>query len=168
MASSPKKSATRPSTPVEPDLDVAVHSVEEAVAAVVEPAAEFQDSVRTALEKGVSESRAAFARAKSSADDAANAFELSFAAAKDGVTAINAKALELLRANTEANLDFMKAIFAVKTLPDLIALQSEFTRKQVETASVQAKDLSELAQKMVIGTIGPMKEQAAKSFKMAV
>ena len=168
MVSSPKKGAARSPAPVEEDIADAVPSMEEAVAAVVEPTAEIQDSVRAALEKGVVESRAAFARAKASADDAANAFELSFAAAKDGVIAINAKALEALRANTEANLDFIKASFAVKTLSDLVALQSEFARKQADAVAVQFKDIGALAQKAVIETIEPMKEQVAKSFKMAV
>ena len=168
MASSPKKGAVRAPAFVEPDLDAEIPNAEEAVAAVLEPAAEMQDSVRTALENGVSESRAAFARAKSSVDDAANAFEMSFAAAKDGVVAINAKALEALRANGEANLDFIRASFAVKTLPDLVALQSEFARKQVNAVSAQFKDLSALAQKTMIETIEPVKEQVAKTFKIAV
>ena len=168
MASSPKKNAPRGSAPVEPDLDDAVPSVEEAVAAVVEPAAEMQDSVRTALEKGVTDSRAAFARAKASADDAASAFELSMAAAKDGVVAINAKTLQALRANTEASLDFVKASFSVKTLSELVALQTEFARKQADAMSAQAKDLGALAQKTMLETIEPVKEQVAKSFKLAV
>ena len=167
MASSPKRNAPRASAPVEPDLDSALPSVEEALAAVVEPAAEMQESVRTALEKGVTDSRAAFARAKASADDAANAFELSLAAAKDGAVAINAKALQALRANTEAGLDFVKASFAVKTLSDLVALQSEFARKQADAISVQVKDLGALVQKTMIETIEPVKEQVVKSFKMA-
>jgi phasin len=168
MVSSPKKSAARAPAAVEPDLDAAIPSVEEAVAAVVEPAAEMQESVRNALEKGVTDSRAAFARAKASADDAANAFELSLAAAKEGVAAISAKALQALRANTEANLDFVKASFAAKNLSDLIALQAEFARKQVDAVSVQVKDLGALAQKTMIETIEPVKEQVARSFKMAV
>ncbi len=168
MAVSPKKSVARTPASVEPDLEDSLPTVEEAMAAVVEPAAEIQESVRTALEKGVTESRAAFARAKSSADDAANAFELSFAAAKDGVVAINAKAMEALRVNTEANLDFIKASFAVKTLSDLVALQSEFARKQVDAVSTQVKDLGALAQKAMIETFEPVKEQIAKSFNVAV
>ncbi len=167
MASSPKKNAPRASAPEEPDLDVALPGVEEAVAAVVEPAAEMQESFRTALEKGVTDSRAAFARAKTSADDAANAFELSLAAAKDGAVAINAKAVEALRANTEAGLDFIRASFAVKTLSELVALQTEFARKQADAMSVQVKDLGALMQKTMIETIEPVKEQVAKSFRMA-
>ena len=165
MASSPKKGAARASG--EPDLDVEAPAVEEAVEAAVEPAAEIQETVRTTLEKGVVESRV-FARAKASADDAANAFEQSFAAAKDGVIAINAKALEALRANSEANLDFIKACFGVKTLSDLVGLQTEFARKQVGTVAVQINDLGALTQKAMVETIEPVKEQVARSFKIAV
>lgn len=166
MASSTKKGPGR--APVEPDLDVEVPGVDEAVAAVAEPAAEMQETVRAALENGVVESRAVFAKAKASADEAANAFEQSFAAAKDGVIAINAKALEALRANAEANLDFVKACFAVKSLSDLVSLQSEFARKQVDTVAVQFKDLGALTQKAMVETIEPVKDQVAKTFRIAV
>jgi phasin len=169
MAISPKKSAAGPApAPVEPDLPDSVPSVEETMEAVVEPAVEMQESVRSALEKGVSESRAAFARAKASADDATNALELSFAAAKDGVIAFNAKALEALRANAEANLDFVKASFAAKSLTELVALQNEFARKQVDAVTVQFKDLGALAQKTAVEAFEPVKQQVAKSFRVAV
>ncbi len=171
MATSPKKNAAAQAAPApapEPDLAAFVPNIEEAVEAAVEPTAEIQQSVRTALEKGVAESRAAFAKAKASVDDAANAFELSFAAAKDGVIALNAKALEALRANTEANFDFVKASFAAKSLSDLVALQTEFTRKRVDAVTVQFKDLGTLTQKAMAETIEPIKEQVAKSFKIAV
>lgn len=84
------------------------------------------------------------------------------------MAAIRAKALQALRVNAEANLDFVKASFAAKNLSDLIALQAEFARKQVDAVSAQVKDLGALAQKTMIETIEPVKEQVAKSFKMTV
>ena len=120
--------------------------------AIAKPAAEIRESVRAALEKGVADSRAAFAKAKVTADEAVTAFEQSFAAAKDGAVAINTKALEALRANAEANFEFMKASFAAKSLSDLVALQSEFARKQVEAVTGQAKDIGALTQKTVAET----------------
>ena len=175
MAASPKKNVapqTAPAAAAEPLSEVITPTVAEAAAeveeAVVEPVAGMQESVRAAFEKGVAESRAAFVKAKVSADEAANAFEQSFTAAKDGVIAINAKALEALRANTEANFEFMKASFAVKSLADLVALQSEFTRKQVDAMAGQAKDIGALTQKTVADAIEPLKDQMAKSFKIAV
>lgn len=132
------------------------------------PVTEIQESVRSALEKGVVESRAAFAKVKASVDDASSAIEVSFAAAKDGVIAINSKAFEALRANAEANFDYLRASFEVKSLSDLVALQSKYARKQVETMTAQAKDIGVLAQKTLTGTVEPIKEQVAKSFKIAI
>ena len=175
MAASPKKGAATqpaPAPAAEAVPDVVIPNPAEEAAevaeALVEPVAGMQASARAALEKGVAESRAAFVKAKVSADDAVNALEQSFAAAKDGVIAINAKAFEALRANAEANFEFMKASFAVKSLSDLVALQSEFTRKQVDAVTGQAKDIGALTQKTVADAIEPLKDQMAKSFKIAV
>lgn len=131
-------------------------------------AVEVQPSFRSALEKGVAESRAAFTKAKTAADEAANAIEVSFAAAKDGALAINAKGLEALRVNADANFDFLKAVFAAKSLSDVIALQTDFARKQVETFTSQSKDFSALTQKAMAEAVEPFKEQVAKSLKIAV
>jgi phasin len=136
--------------------------------AAASPAAEMQQSFRGALEKSVAESRAAFAKAKTTADEAASAIEVSFVAAKDGALAISAKGFEALRANADANFDFLKAVFAARSLPDLIALQTEFARKQVETFASQTTDLGALTQKAMADAVEPITEQVAKSFKIAV
>ena len=81
---------------------------------------------------------------------------------------INTKAFEALRVNADANFDFLKAVFAVKSLPDLITLQTEFARKQVETITGQSKDFGALAQKAMADAVEPIKEQVARSFKLAV
>jgi phasin len=148
--------------------DVAESSLQAGKVAFAAPAAEIQQSFRSALEKSVVESRAAFAKAKTAADETSNAFEVSFAAAKDGALAINAKAFDALRANADANFDFLKALFAAKSLSDLVTLQTEFARKQVETITGQAKDFGALTQKAMADAVGPIKEQVAKSFKIAV
>ncbi|MGO9423041.1 phasin family protein [Roseiarcus sp.] len=171
MASTSKKSAgaqAAAAVQVEPDLPDETLNVEEAVEAIVEPALEMQETVRHALEKGVVESRAAFVKAKVSAEEAANAFELSFAAVKDGVATFNTKALAAARANAEANFDFIKATLAVKSVSDLIALQNDFAKKQTDAVVVQVKDLAAVAQKTVVETLEPIKDQMSKSFKIAV
>jgi phasin family protein len=102
------------------------------------------------------------------ADETTSAFEVSFAAAKRGALAINAKAFEALRANGNANFDFLKAVFAAKSLSQVITLQTEFARKQVKTMTSQTEDLGALMQKAMADAVEPIKEQVAKSFKMAV
>jgi len=172
MANTPRKGAVLKAVPsvAPPKLAAeamsAVESSEAQLAAA--PAAEIQQSLRGALEKGVVESRAAFTKARIAADETASAFEVSFAAAKDGALAMNAKAFEALRANADAGFDFLKAVVAVKSLPDLVTLQTEFARKQVETITSQTKDFGALAQKAMTDAVEPLKEQAARSFKIAI
>ena len=177
MATAPKKSAAAQAVSSTAPIEAAAAPMEAAVTpdAVIptppdlaEPAVEIQQSFRSALEKGVAESRAAFVKAKTAADEAASAFEVSFAAVKDGALAINAKAFEALRANSEANFDFLKALLAAKSLSDVIALNAEFTRKQIETITGQTKDIGALTQKAVTDAVEPIKERLAKSFKIAV
>ena len=176
MATAPKKSAAAQAVssaaPIEAPASVAEPTATlptpPEAAAVAEPVAEIQQSIRSALEKGVVESRAAFVKAKTAADEAASAFEVSFSAAKDGALAINAKAFEVWRANADANFDFLKAAFATKSLSDLIALQAEFARKQLQAMTGQTKDIGSLTQKAMTEAVEPIKEQVAKSFKIAV
>ena len=172
MANAPKKSAVPLKVSAAAPVEAAVATVNAVLPSQAKlaaaPAAEIQQSVRSALEKGVVESRAAFAKAKTVADETASAFEVCFAAAKDGALAINTKAFEALRVNADANFDFLKAVFAVKSLPDLITLQTEFARKQVETITGQSKDFGALAQKAMADAVEPIKEQVARSFKLAV
>jgi phasin len=172
MANTPKRSAVSAKVSAAAPVEAAVATVNAVVPSETKsaaaPAAEIQQSVRSALEKGVVESRAAFAKAKAAADETASAFEVSFTAAKDGALAINTKAFEALRVNADANFDFLKAVFAVKSLPDLVTLQTEFARKQVETITGQSKDFGALAQKAMADAVGPIKEQMARSFKLAV
>jgi phasin len=172
MANAPKRSAVPPAVSAPAPVEAAVATVKAVLKSepqlAAAPAAEIQQSFRTALEKGVVESRAAFAKAKSAADETANAFEVSFAAAKDGALAINAKALEAMRTNADANFDFWKAMFSVKSLPDLISLQTEFARKQVETITSQTKDFGAMTRKAMADAVEPIKEQAARSFKLVV
>jgi phasin family protein len=167
---SPKKNApAEAETPpqIEPDLSDDLPNTTVAVEAIVEPAMEMQETVRHVLEQGVVDTRAAFVRAKVSAEDAANAFELSFTAITDGVIAINTKALDVVRANAEANFDFVKASFAVRSIPDLVALQKDFARERTDAVVAQLKDLTDLAQKAVVETFEPIKDQLTKSFKLA-
>ncbi len=167
----PKKSAATPKVSAAAPVEAAVTAVNALLpgaSQVAAPVEEMQQSFRSALEKSVVESRAAFAKVKSRADETASALEVSYAAAKDGALAINAKALEALRAHADANFDFLKSVFAAKSLSDVIALQSEFARKQVETMTSQTKDIGALTQKAMADAVEPIKEQVAKSFKIAV
>ncbi len=174
MATAPKKTALS-AAPAEPAATVAEVVAAPAPGASPQmfaaPAAtltELQGQLRAAAEKGLAETRSAYGNAKVAAEAAADALETSCAAARAGVVAINAKALESLTANVEANFDFVKAAFGVGGFADYVALQSEFARARLDAVAGQAKAIGELAQKTAIDSLEPIKTQVAKSFKLAL
>jgi len=177
MASAPKKTPAAPVAVGTPSETVAAApaaafagAAKEASKMFEAPTAsinEIQTKVRTVIEKGIEETRANYSKAKGAVDEASTAFEASYAHAKSGVSELNVKALEALRATAEANFDFAKSILGVRSLSDYVALHSEFARKQVELLTGQTKELSALAQKVATESVEPIKTQVAKSFKIA-
>jgi phasin len=180
MAAGPRKTAPAAfiETPAEEAAPPSVAAFESEAAKTAEtftivetPVAalsQLQGNLRAVAEKGLTQTRAAFSKAKTNADEATSALETSYAAAKAGVLAINAKAFEALRVNADANFDFFKAAFAVKNVADYVALQSEFARKQIEAVTGQSKEIGALTQKLAAETAEPIKEQVAKTFNIAV
>jgi phasin len=174
MAIAPKKTVLSVA-PAEPAASVAEVVAPPAPSASPQmfaaPAAtltQMQDQLRAAAEKGLAETRSAYVKAKVAAGETADALETSYAAARAGVVAINAKALESLTANVEANFDFVRSAFGVGGFADYIALQSEFARARLDAVAAQAKAIGELAQKTALDSLEPIKAQVAKSFKLAL
>ena len=131
------------------------------------PAAAFQETLRQAIEKGLADSRAAYARAKEAADEATSALETSVAKASQGVIDLNTKALDVLRANFDAGVDFAKAAINSKTVGELVTLHSDHASKQVEALAAQAKEFGDLARKVAADTATPIKTQVAKTFRFS-
>lgn len=160
-----KKPTLAVAAPLAPSLEPKIEKTVEAMAA---PVAEIQETIRKALEKSVSDTRDAYAKAKAAAEETSGALESSCATAAKGVVDFNIKALEALRANAEANFDFLKSIISVKSVPEFMTLQSEHARKQAEVITAQAKDIAALSQKVATDSAAPIKSQFAKTFKLAV
>ena len=126
---------------------------------------EVPAAVRDFAEKGVAQAKDAYTKFKLAADETSDLIEGTYSTASKGVTALGQKALETARANTNASFDHALSLLGVKTLSDAIELNTAFLRKQTETATAQAKELGEIAQKVATETFAPVKAQVEKSFK---
>ena len=146
---------------------VVPHEVAKMFEAPAKTMTEMQDKVRAMIEKGLSETRGAYAKAKSAADEANGALEASFVTAKTGAAEINVKVLEAFQASADANFDFVKSVLGVKSIADYVTLHGEFARKQIETLTGRTKELTALAQKVATESAEPIKTQVAKTFKIA-
>jgi phasin len=132
-----------------------------------ESTAALQETLRQAVEKGLAESRAAYNRVKEAADEATSALEASVTNASHGVIDFNTRALDALRANFDAGIDFAKAAINSKSLGELVSLQSDHASKQVEALAGQAKTFGELAQKIAADAVAPIQAQIAKTFRFS-
>jgi len=127
---------------------------------------EAQGKARSLAATSLTETRAKFSQFKSAASEAASAFETSYATVKNGAIEINTNALEALKATADANFDFVKSVFAVKSPSEYVTLHTEFARKQIETLQTNAKAFGELAQKIATQSAEPIKAQVAKTFSL--
>ena len=172
MAAAPKKApvtlaataapapAAQRAAPAALKLPLETAEIFETIAA---PARDVQENLRKAAEKGMDESRAAYARGKTAAEDATQSLESIYAAAVQGFAAINGKAVDALRANVEAGFGFFKALAAVKSLPEALEIQSGHAHKQFDALTFQAREIAAMAQKIAADAVAPLNASLGKA-----
>jgi phasin len=126
------------------------------------PNMEMPEMVREFAEKSVQQAKDAYARIKSAAEETTDVLEDTYTSATKGATEFNMKALEALRTNVNASLDYTSELLGSKTLADAVELSASHMRKQFESLSAQAKTLSALAQKVATETAEPIKVGMSK------
>lgn len=131
------------------------------------PALEVPPAVREAAEKGLAAARENYEKIKVSASQVNSALENSYSTASKGVTLYNARVIEALEANVTSAFDYFNALLQAKTVAEAVDLSATHLRKQVETLTTQAKDLSTLAQQVAADSSAPIKESVEKTFRSA-
>jgi phasin len=128
---------------------------------------EVPEQMRAFAEKGVSQARESYTKFKDAAETHNSTIEAVFTTATKGATEYSAKLLDIVKANTSATFDFAQELVGAKTPSQAMELWSAHAKKQVETLTAQAKELTELAQKIATETAEPIKTGASKLFKPA-
>jgi phasin len=128
---------------------------------------EVPEQMRAFAEKGVSQARDNYAKFKDAAETHNGTIEAVFTIASKGASEYSAKLMEIVKANTTANLDFAQELLGIKSPSEAMGLWTSHTRKQMETMTTQAKELAELGQKVASETAEPIKANASKLFKPA-
>jgi phasin len=133
-------------------------------------ASKATDQFRAFAEKGIEQSKEAYAKLKNNAEQAQKTFEATYETAKSVSSDLSLKTVAALRANAEANFSYFEALIGAKSVSEAIELQTSFLRKQVEMSVEQAKDFQALATKAVEDVSKPFKtafEKAVSELKVA-
>jgi phasin len=128
---------------------------------------EVPEQMRAFAEKGVSQARDSYAKFKDVAETHNGTIEAVFTTASKGYSEYSAKLMEMMKANTTANLDFAQALIAVKSPSEAMELWTSHAKKQYETFTAHSRELAELAQKVATEAAEPIKTNASKLFKPA-
>ncbi|WP_113554024.1 phasin [Rhizobiales bacterium] len=125
--------------------------------------AKFTDSFRDFAEKGAVQSKEAYAKMKTAAEEATKTVEATLESAQTGSVELGLKAIDALRTNAENSLSHMEALLGVKSLSEFVELQTSFVRKQAELAVEQAKSMQEATKKIAENVTKPGKDAAEKA-----
>jgi phasin len=130
----------------------------------------MSEGFRDFAEKGAVQSKEAYAKMKTAAEEASKTVEATMQTAQAGTVELGLKAIDAMRTNAELSLSHMEALLGVKSVAELVELQTAFIRKQAEVTVEQAKSIQETAKKVAETVTKPGKEAAEKamsSFKAA-
>ncbi len=128
-------------------------------------ASKATDQFRAFAEKGVEQSKEAYAKLKSGAEETQKAFEASYKSVRAVSSEMSLKTIAALRANAEANFAHLEALVGARSLSEVIELQTSFLRNRVEMGVEQAKDFQAIATKAAEDVSRPLKSVVEKTFQ---
>jgi phasin len=128
---------------------------------------EMPEAFREMAEKGVEQTRNAYARAKVASEEAVDLLENTCEAAAKRATDYNRKLIAIVRTNTRAAFDNVHELLAAKSLSEFIELSTAQMRKQFDIASAQNKELCGLAQEITTEAAGAITTGVSKAFNRA-
>jgi phasin len=131
------------------------------------PNMEMPEAFREMAEKGVEQTRDAYAKAKVASEEAADLLQNTYEAAAKRATDYNRKLIEITRANTRAAFEYVHELLGVKSPSEFIQLSTAQMRKQFEIVSEQNKELCALAQEMATEAAGTIKTSVSKAVNKA-
>jgi phasin len=130
-------------------------------------AAEATATLREFAEKGLNHAKDHYAKMKTAAEEATSMLETTYANASKGCADYGLKVVEIARANSNASFDFAAELLGARTFAQMIEISTAHTRKQIESLTEQAKELSSLAQKVATHAAEPIKDGLTTLVKKA-
>jgi phasin len=133
-------------------------------------ASKATDQLRAFAEKGVEQSKEAYSKFKTGAEEAQKVIEATYETAKAASSELSKKSIAALRTTSEAGFNHLEALSGVKSLSELVELQTSFLRQSYEMMVEQAKDFQSVSSKAMQDVTQPAKaafEKATKELKIA-
>jgi phasin len=116
---------------------------------------EIPPEMRAMAEKGVEQAKQAFDGFISAAHNAVNAFEGQAETARKGAKDVAEKAITFAGQNIASSFELAQQLVHAKDVQEVLRLQTDFIRKQMQVFTEQAKDLGESTSKVAREAAAP-------------
>jgi phasin len=108
---------------------------------------EIPPEMRAFAEKSVEQAKQAFDGFISATHNAVSAFEGHAETARKGAKHVTEKAMNFAEQNVAASFEFAQKLLRAKDVQEVLKLQAEFVRTQMQVLAEQARELGESASK---------------------
>ena len=152
--------ATPPKTPT---VEQMAEAAQDAFAAPMANATEYLEQVRAMAEDGMSKTKDAVEKARAAYEDLQKEAETSINTAQEHSAKISLAAIDTMRASSESTFKHLEKMVSIKSVAELVELQTAFVREQAEKAVDTAKTMQDLYQKAGEEMAAPAKAAAEKA-----
>ncbi|HDZ72733.1 phasin [Aurantimonas sp. C2-6-R+9] len=128
---------------------------------------QMSETFRAMTQKSMEQSKEAYSRMKSAADEATKALESTMENAHQGSLQLSKKAIDALRSNAETGFQHLDKMMSAKSFAEVIEMQTAYVRKQIELATDQSKDMQALTQSVAQDMMKPGRDAFQKAQKNA-
>lgn len=111
------------------------------------PKFEVPEMVRSFAEEGLKQTREAYSRAKTAAEEATDLLEDSLETNRKSMQTAQLKALDMAKANADATFELMRKMLGATSVSDALEMQSAFARERFDAFVEYSKDVQELVSK---------------------
>lgn len=106
---------------------------------------EIPSEMRDFAEKSVEQARKAFEGFLDAAYKASNAMETQASSAKDNMRAVAGAAVNYAEQNMSASFNYAQRLVRASTIEEVLKIQSEFAKSQIETLNKQMQEMTAVA-----------------------
>jgi phasin len=131
------------------------------------PDFEVPEIFRSFTEQGLNQTREAYARMKSAAEEATDVLEDSLETARESMREVQFKAIDMAKSNSDASFELMRKLLATTSVADAMQLQTTFARERFEAMVDYSKDVQATVTKAGSEAVAPAKAMIEKAMSAA-
>lgn len=124
---------------------------------------EIPEEMRALAEQSVEQAKLAFNNYLQAAQEAVSAFDRWVKAGQLGTQGLCNKAMKFAQRNVLSAFEFTEKIVQAKDIKELIQIQTEFARSQMQVLSERVKELGEATTKTAMDSLKDLGETASKT-----